>query len=383
MTPHGLPILDPHSVSDSQLEMCVMSSKEQATITAETLVSDYSCSWEISDHFSKLHVLVCGFCHSVFHVIDQFRSHTTFCMGTQEQSTLPDTTVRGLALVLWTNSVLRLLRERLGEVLQQRSLIRRIENKWFTLPAKIKLGWEKAAQILKDISDVHDHVFKEDKPLRRDKHEQNEKHENSLLEMDIEEQRKVTKEMNDIGNFADMEKKQMKRMPTYHNYRDKKGRWESKNKEKNSENTNFRCDICNFTAVTEWKLRRHGMTRKHMETIEKSKTNIDHDKICANETETSSHSPLTNLRIPKAKGDMKKKEDIEEDFENKALEINQKKYLIDNQEMDSDAPITEGARENQEDGAIDENAVHKQIQDESLIHKDTTELTQDREQFET
>ena len=119
MTPYGIPVIDPHSVSDSQLEMCVTSTMAQTTITTDSLVSEYLSRWEMAEHFSKLHVLVCGCCHSVFHVIDQFRVHTIFCVGMQEPTNNTDTTVKGLALVLWTNTVLRLLRDQIGEVGEQ------------------------------------------------------------------------------------------------------------------------------------------------------------------------------------------------------------------------------------------------------------------------
>jgi hypothetical protein len=29
------------------------------------------------EHLARLHVLVCGFCHAVFHVIDEFKRYVT------------------------------------------------------------------------------------------------------------------------------------------------------------------------------------------------------------------------------------------------------------------------------------------------------------------
>ena len=269
MTPHGIPIIDPHSVSDSQLEMSVMSSMAHTTITTDSLVSEYLSRWEMAEHFSKLHVLVCGFCHSVFHVIDQFRSHTTFCLGVQETPRLTDTTVRGLALVLWTNTVLRLLREQLGDVVEQKTLTRRIESKWFTLSEKVKIGWEKAAQVLRDIHCVHDDIFCGD-----EKQQDGADIGHEDIDMDKIEPRgqdEGYKAMDNVEDIVMTEKRKMEKTPNYYNYRDKKGRWENKNG-KDIKIVGFRCEICEFTAATEWKLKRHKSTKKHLEIMEQRET---------------------------------------------------------------------------------------------------------------
>merc|ERR1712233_130231 len=111
--------------------MCVTSSMEQTSVTAESLLSDYLSRWELSDHFSRLHVLVCGFCHSVFHVIDEFRSHTNCCTGVSEAPIWASTSpaAPGLAIVLWTDTVMRLVRKRLGDAGDHLSLMKRIESK--------------------------------------------------------------------------------------------------------------------------------------------------------------------------------------------------------------------------------------------------------------
>jgi len=274
MTPHGISVIDPQSVRDCQLEMCMMSSMGQATITAESLLSDYMSRWEVADHFSRLHVLVCGCCNSVFHVIDQFRSHTTFCVGVKDTRIPTDTTVPGLALVLWTNTVLRLVRDQLGVVAEQEALTRKIENKWFRLSNEVKIGWEKAAQILRDISSVHDNISPRPEPGGGPGHEQGEvmsdqedSEQGDAVKMNTSQSETSVGDKSGDSAEADTLKEKVEKKPKHYGYRNKKGRWEAKNVEA-AEKKCFKCEECSFTTVTEWKLKRHESTKKHLETVE-------------------------------------------------------------------------------------------------------------------
>ena len=42
----------------------------------------YLADQSSSDHLARLHVLVCGFCHSVFHVLDEFKRYNQ-CFGSE------------------------------------------------------------------------------------------------------------------------------------------------------------------------------------------------------------------------------------------------------------------------------------------------------------
>ena len=42
----------------------------------------YLADQSSSDHLARLHVLVCGFCHSVFHVLDEFKRYSQ-CFGSE------------------------------------------------------------------------------------------------------------------------------------------------------------------------------------------------------------------------------------------------------------------------------------------------------------
>ena len=78
-------------------------------VTSGHRLADCLSSFDVARHYSRLHVLVCGFCHSVFHVIDEFRSHTNCCAGTSEAPIWASASAAapGLAIVLWTDTVLR------------------------------------------------------------------------------------------------------------------------------------------------------------------------------------------------------------------------------------------------------------------------------------
>lgn len=59
-----LPILE----LDPELELNL---DQSCDVSPENLVDDIVTRLDISDELSRLHVMVCGFCQSVFHYVDQ------------------------------------------------------------------------------------------------------------------------------------------------------------------------------------------------------------------------------------------------------------------------------------------------------------------------
>ena len=133
----GLAVIDPHFVRESNIEDCVIEAVGQVRhlsaedglrycsfkvgpVTSGHRLDDCLSSFDVARHYSRLHVLVCGFCHSVFHVIDEFRSHTNCCTGASEAPIWASTSAAapGLAIVLWTDTVLRLYVTFCGSSLQ-------------------------------------------------------------------------------------------------------------------------------------------------------------------------------------------------------------------------------------------------------------------------
>ena len=80
---------------------------------AERVVESYVPTAQTLSTFERLHVLVCGRCQSVFHLIDQFKSHEEVCQGT-ESSVETAAENRGspgadeaVAITLWSNTLRR------------------------------------------------------------------------------------------------------------------------------------------------------------------------------------------------------------------------------------------------------------------------------------
>ena len=48
--------------------------EQSCEVSPESLVDDLVTRLEVSDELSRVHVMVCGFCHSVFHFIDEGRT---------------------------------------------------------------------------------------------------------------------------------------------------------------------------------------------------------------------------------------------------------------------------------------------------------------------
>ena len=90
---------------------------------------------------------------------------------------------------------------------------------------KVKIGWEKAAEVLRDISSVHDDILQG---------QASNKKEDEIVNVDLKAMDINRIGTGDLGNddFVDSEdflngKRKTEKNPTYYNCRDKKGRWEA------------------------------------------------------------------------------------------------------------------------------------------------------------
>jgi len=334
----GLSVIDPHFVRESNIEDCVIEAVGQVgPVSSGHRLDDCLSSFDVARHYSRLHVLVCGFCHSVFHVIDEFRSHTNCCTGVSEAPIWASTSpaAPGLAIVLWTDTVMRLVRKRLGDAGDHLSLVKRIESKWYRLSRKTKLCWERAAEVLLESARVGRSMFAsamerdisctpgcpgEQWPGPLDFCDADEIHGTELelepvkLEAESEydkdqlpseqpdpkqEENEETPTTEPLGitdtpdgppneTDEDLEvllesvvKKPGKRLGYLNIARNKKGRWEGPKTEVKT----FQCTSCDFTTVTEWKLKRHEGSSKHINRLE-----VSHS-VAAEENSTKAKPP--------------------------------------------------------------------------------------------
>ena len=300
----GLSVIDPHFVRENRLEECVAEVVGQVGSSTPSCLSDCLSSFDVAKHYSRLHILVCGYCHAVFHVIDEFRSHTTCCLGACEP-VWSSLATPGLALVLWTDTVLRLVRQRLGGVSDPENIVRKIESKWFRLSRRTKQGWEKAADVLLETARVGRSLFSSamERDISRtspcpgeqwpgpldfceggaDEIHGTEWRETVKLEADAGAELGLLAsggQAKQEGGGGDVQTQGVKRdieacedssissksarRPGYLNtIRNKRGRWEAPKVERKV----FKCESCNFVTATEWKLKRHEQSSKHQEMI--------------------------------------------------------------------------------------------------------------------
>ena len=59
----------------------------------------------------RLDVLVCGRCHSAFHLFDAFRSHSKTCDGDESNAECADDSAEAVAMVIWCNTIRRKIEE--------------------------------------------------------------------------------------------------------------------------------------------------------------------------------------------------------------------------------------------------------------------------------
>ena len=232
--------------------------------TEDKVIEDYVSRLEVSEQVSKLHVMVCGSCHSVFHFIDQFISHTHFCLVnnsdhhqdnfmTQDE----DNSVEAIALLLWANTIIKCVREQMPREsnIEESVMRKRIKSKWFSLPVNFQMCWMKAAKSMMQIANISSYL-----------QEQSHFIEPKLSESTCHtEPKKIsTKE---------------KSSKIFHSHRDIKGRWAPKERPAKC-NQEYKCEKCQFTTNNEWKLTRHLSTKKHLDNIGSSEPLKDENGPC-------------------------------------------------------------------------------------------------------
>merc|ERR1719357_1570649 len=94
MAPLAFPVLEPHPILDSHLSLCNPEAPGE-----DVLVTELLGRLDLVE-LCQLHVLVCGLCHSVFNVIDQFRQHVSCCRG-ETKPVSSRGSVGTVALALW------------------------------------------------------------------------------------------------------------------------------------------------------------------------------------------------------------------------------------------------------------------------------------------
>ena len=228
----------------------------------------------------------------------------------------------------------RLVRNRLGDAGDHLSLVKRIESKWYRLSRKTKLCWEQAAEVLLESARVGRSMFAsamerdisctpgcpgEQWPGPLDFCDADEIHGTELelepvkleaeseidkdnfppadpdpkLEQNKEEETRLSddapKEAEEhVEVFVEtVVKKPGKRLGYLNIARNKKGRWEGPKTEVKS----FQCNTCDFTTVTEWKLKRHEASSKHMNRLEELKASNDTSPVAAEENSNRTKPP--------------------------------------------------------------------------------------------
>ena len=228
----------------------------------------------------------------------------------------------------------RLVRNRLGDAGDHLSLVKRIESKWYRLSRKTKLCWEQAAEVLLESARVGRSMFAsamerdisctpgcpgEQWPGPLDFCDADEIHGTELelepvkleaeseidkdnfppadpdpkLEQNKEEETRLSddapKEAEEhVEVFVEtVVKKPGKRLGYLNIARNKKGRWEGPKTEVKS----FQCNTCDFTTVTEWKLKRHEASSKHMNRLEELKASNDTRPVAAEENSNRTKPP--------------------------------------------------------------------------------------------
>lgn len=214
---------------------------------------------EVSSGVQKLHVMVCGFCHSVFHFIDQFISHTHFCNSETNILTDPVSgdirrTSEALAFILWSNTMLKLVRDEVmvsDSDYDEISIRRSIKTKWFGLSGQLKTAWIRAAEVLNQLSTVSQGILKHKEIVK--------------TKIDNTPDKKNKEDVRHNGTTC--------KQKNLHDHRDDRGRWASKVEPENVKK--FRCEPCNFEAPYEWKLNRHKGTVKHKELCKNVEDAVD------------------------------------------------------------------------------------------------------------
>ena len=276
-----LPIL--HLDPDFELSLDQSCVNVAGTVTEDTVIDDYVARLEVSQQVSKLHVMVCGSCHSVFHFIDQFISHTHFCLasGQQEEKSYltqdEDNSVEAIALLMWSNTVIKCVKDQISNSdsnIDESVMKKRVRSKWFSLPVTFQLCWIKAAKSMMQIANISSYL-----------QEQSHFIEPRLSESTCQSEPKKTSAI----------AKQDRSPKVFHSHRDYKGRWAPKERPGKCEQE-YKCEICQFTTNNEWKLTRHLSTKKHLENIRSSEVLQESETVLILDDEIEQFDKLANER---------------------------------------------------------------------------------------
>eukprot|EP00088_Acartia_fossae_P012611 TRINITY_DN16516_c0_g1_i1.p1 TRINITY_DN16516_c0_g1~~TRINITY_DN16516_c0_g1_i1.p1 ORF type:complete len:504 (-),score=68.08 TRINITY_DN16516_c0_g1_i1:195-1706(-) len=161
MTPQCMPVIDPNFVRESFIDGCVTDGVNDVISNGDDILTDYLIGQESGEIVRSLHILICGYCHSVFHSVEEFRSHVSTCDGGDRQEFNYErfSTVTALALVLWTTTVMRRIKQNYLNITDEVELCSRIQTKWSHLNDRSKQIWEKAAEALQELAKVGDLMF--------------------------------------------------------------------------------------------------------------------------------------------------------------------------------------------------------------------------------
>ena len=191
--------------------------------------------------------MVCGNCHSVFHVIDKFISHTHFCteVSTNNSDTIPDSsnnTVETLAFLLWSRTMLKAVRDLLlvDKDFSDKTLSSKIDIQWRSMSESLKQSWHIAAGNLLKLGNFSKNIVDKSSP-------------------------KVEK----LKSNKIVKSPVVKERNNYHNIRNSKGMWTYKG-EKPKKDVKLKCTPCSFVTNNIWKMERHKITKKHLETVPKT-----------------------------------------------------------------------------------------------------------------
>ena len=218
--------------------------------------------------------MVCGNCHSVFHVIDKFISHTHFCTGdaSNNSETIIDTsnnTVETLAFLLWSRTMLKTVRELLlvDRDLSDKILSSRVDSKWRSMSDSLKESWHTAASVLLKLGNFSKNIVEKSSP------------------------KLVQPESSKMTNKSPVVRERNKN--SYHNVRNSKGMWTSKD-DKPKKNIKLKCAPCSFVTNNIWKMERHKTTKKHLETVS---DNVDMETNAAAESDVILNDEIEHFGI--------------------------------------------------------------------------------------
>jgi len=322
MTPQCMPVIDPNFVRDSYIDGCILEGVNDVISIGDDVLTNYLIGQECGELYRSLHVLVCGSCHTVFHLIDHFKSHVNGCTGKDDykesyhhvmnmtftaQKQEKFECVSSLALVLWTSMVLRRVKDHVIDIYDQTGVCNKIQSKWSSLSHQTRQVWEKAAEAIQELARVGSIVFPEQSPHQphqkesepvitahnyQDRDNYMEYIDEIELSSQIEGNQKCMEQEFDVSALTRLTDENPSR-PVYTDLncttneendtceitkntsralkkkivqkRDRHGRWQKPKKiDESAQNFLYTCTLCKFYTNNPWKVARHRDTMKHI-----------------------------------------------------------------------------------------------------------------------